>query len=133
VPFVNWAVLISVVMAAATAGLAVWTGRRWGLALLGVLLGAIAGVYAGFALVDGRGPAIAIQVPVMFAFIAVSVAGVVISPRILAAGYLLHAAWDAAHQLAWLSVASPDWYAAACIVYDAIVGVFLLMWPREAA
>jgi hypothetical protein len=126
-------VLISAVMALATIGLAVWLGRRWGVLLLGVALGAIAGVYVGFALIDGRGGQIAIQVPVMFAFIAIAIVGIGRAPRLIAAGYILHALWDGAHHLGWISTHALDWYPAACFVYDAMVGLFLFWWLARPA
>jgi hypothetical protein len=126
-------VLISAALALATMGLAVWLGRRWGVTVLGAALAAIAGVYVGFALVDGRSEAIAVQVPVMFAFIAIAAIGVGRAPRAVAWGYILHALWDAAHHPGWIATHALDWYPAACFVYDALVGLFLLWWLARPA
>lgn len=129
-------VLISAAMALATVGIAARLGRRWGVTVLGAALAAIAGVYVGFALVDGRTEAIALQVPVMFAFIAIAAIGIGRAPRLVAWGYILHALWDGAHHLGWVTTHALDWYPAACFVYDAMVGLFLLWWlerPAQAA
>lgn len=131
--FLAMMVLISAALALATIVIAAWLGRRWGVVVLGAALAAIAGVYAGFALVDGRGTAMAIQVPVMFAFIAIAAIGVGRAPRLVAWGYILHAVWDGAHHLGWVPTHARDWYPAACFVYDAMVGLFLLWWLARPA
>jgi hypothetical protein len=131
--FLTQMVLISAAMALATIGLAAWLGRRWGVTVLGVALAAIAGVYVGFALIDGRGGQSALQVPVMFAFIAIAAIGIGRAPLLVAWGYILHALWDGAHHLGWITTHALDWYPAACFVYDAMVGLFLLWWLARPA
>ena len=116
------------VLAAATMVVALILPASTALLGLAVLLGLIAGVYVGFAVIDGR----------WFVFVAESVAALaflVLSVYVfrsahpvglLAAGYFLHGAWDLAHHPGPL-VGDRAWYAAACVVYDWAIGAFILL------
>lgn len=96
--------------------------------LLAVLVAMISGVYLGFALVDGRLRAAAIEELgiVLFAVLAV-VALSTRDARWLAGGLLGHAAWDAIHHPRAIDTAVPWWYVPLCIGFDVVVGAYALI------
>jgi hypothetical protein len=95
---------------------------------LAVLLGAIAGVYLGFALADGRVRALGTEYVGMAATAALATLGLVVtSPLLLAVGYLGHGLWDAIHRPKGLDTVIPWWYVPLCIGYDAVVGLYILV------
>lgn len=96
--------------------------------LLAVLVAMIAGVYLGFALVDGRVRVAAIEEvgAVLFAVVAV-VALSTGDARWLAGGLLGHAAWDAIHHRRGIDTEMPRWYVPLCLGFDVVVGVYVLL------
>ncbi len=95
---------------------------------LAILLGMIAAVYLGFALVDGRARTFAIEYAgiVLFAGVA-TIALVIEEPIVLALGYFGHGLWDALHHRRALDTAMPWWYVPVCLGYDAVIGAYVLL------
>jgi hypothetical protein len=93
------------------------------------LLVFIAAIYVGTALA-GSGPlTIAIQTLVALAFVFIAILGLWYSPIWLVAGYFLHGVWDMLHHWVRHDMRLPRWYPPACLVYDWLVGGFVLyMW-----
>ncbi len=83
-----------VIRAAILAGVSI--GLAWvlppdvGLLLFAVILGGAAGVYVGFALLDGRIRAKRIETGVAVTFIGIAVLGAWLAPLLLALGYVAH-------------------------------------------
>lgn len=84
-----------------------------------VILGLVAGIYAGFALQDGRAHILAIEGLVALAFLAFALAGLIWSPWLIPAAYVLHGVWDILHHRR-ITTATPSWYPPMCAVYDGI-------------
>src|SRR5262245_46553972 len=112
-------------MAAPVVGLVYVLSRSRALDFLALQLAAIAAVYAGSSLTDGRVSVVAVEVIAVSAFFTFALFGRWGSPVILAAGYFAHGAWDAIHHLGAIPTFLPDWYAPFCLAYDWIVGVFI--------
>lgn len=98
--------------------------QQWGALLLGI----IGGAYVGFAARDGRLSANIIELVGALAFAAVGLAGLQLSPLLIAAGYVAHGFWDIFHHRHGPYADTPHWYIPFCVVYDWIVGAFLLVW-----
>jgi hypothetical protein len=113
-----------VILATATLVIPVLLDDPAALGFLAILLGMIAAVYLGFALVDGRVRTIAIEcgATVLFAGVA-TMALVTQEPIALALGHFGHGFWDAIHHRRGLDTAMPWWYVPACLGYDALIGV----------
>ncbi len=119
------AIIVGAVVAAPVLVLVSVLSRERGLDLLAVQLAAIAAVYVGSSLADGRVSLVAPETIVAFVFFACSLFGRWASPAILAAGYFAHGAWDAVHHLGAISTLLPNWYAPFCLGYDGVVGLFI--------
>ena len=98
------------------------------LAFAAILIGVIAGVYFGFAVMRGSNVQQQIEFNVTGLFMIAALLGVAISPWFLALAYLAHALWDFAHHnradLRLVSI--PQWYIPWCVMVDVIVGVGLI-------
>lgn len=96
--------------------------------LAAIMMGMIAGVYLGFALMDGRDKIIGLEMLVIFGFIGAAMAGLLINPLIMAATYFAHGLWDMAHHNR-VSTRMPRFYIPACMIFDWIAAVGLaLIW-----
>ncbi|WP_312608347.1 DUF6010 family protein [Agrobacterium pusense] len=100
-----------------------------------VVLGLIAGVYFGFAVVNGSARDQMVEFNITGLFTLAGILGLLVWPILLPLAYLSHALWDLAHhnrsRLALVSI--PNWYVPWCIVIDVIVGVGLLIiwWTKD--
>jgi hypothetical protein len=94
-----------------------------------VLIALIAGIYFGFAVVNGSARQQMIEFNVTGLFAVAGLLGLLYWPLLLPIAYLAHAAWDFAHHnRSRLSlVAIPQWYVPWCVVIDVIVGAGLLV------
>ena len=119
------AMIVGVTLAAPAVGLVYALSRQRGLDFLALQLAAIAAVYAGSSLTDGRVSVVALEVIGVVAFFSFSLFGRWGSPALLALGYFAHGAWDAVHHLGAIPTFLPDWYAPFCLAYDWVVGVFI--------
>ena len=97
-----------------------------------ILIGLIAGIYFGFAVVNGSNRDQLVEFNVAGLFALSAVLGLLLWPLLLPLAYLAHACWDLAHHnRARLSlVAIPQWYVPWCIVIDVIIGAGLLVLWR---
>ena len=91
--------------------------------IVGVLLGFAAGVYPGFAQ-TGSGFEARLQWVVALGFAAIAVVGITISAWWLAAGWALHAAWDARHHGGRRGDWVPHGYPMVCFSYDLVLAAF---------
>ena len=99
-----------------------------------LLIALIAGVYFGFAVVNGSPRDQMVEFNMTGLFTIAGLLGLLAWPILLPLAYLGHACWDLAHHnRARLSlVAIPQWYVPWCIVIDVIVGVGLLViWRMD--
>lgn len=98
-----------------------------GLQFLAVTLAFAAAVYFGFAVADGRLVPLIVEFLVAGAFLFLSAAALwADSPLTLAAGYVAHAAWDAAHHPRAVDTAVRNWYPPFCVVFDVVTAAFIL-------
>ena len=98
--------------------------QQWG----ALLLALIGGAYVGFAARDGRPSANLVELAGALAFAGVGLAGLQFNPLLIAAGYVGHGFWDLFHHRHGPYADTPHWYIPFCVVYDWILGAFLLIW-----
>lgn len=103
-------------------------GDRTGFGTWGLVACALAYLVIGLVRGELRRPRVVwAQAAGAVGFGAVAAVALLVDPevgrRLVAAGWLAHAAWDLAHFRARLVV--PTWYSLACAVVDAFVGVSL--------
>ena len=99
-----------------------------------VLVALIAGIYFGFAVVNGSARDQFVEFNVSGAFAVAGLVGLLAWPILLPLAYFGHALWDLAHhnRSRLLLVKIPHWYVPWCIVIDVIVGTGLLViWTAE--
>jgi hypothetical protein len=89
-------------------------------------LGLIAGVYLGFAFVDGRISIMFTELFVALAFTAAALAAVLSWPAWVAVAWAAHGLWDWAHHRERVPTRMPRWYVPFCAVYDLIYAAGLL-------
>jgi hypothetical protein len=99
-----------------------------------VLIALIAGIYFGFAVVNGSPRDQFVEFTVSGLFAVAGLLGLLYWPLLLAAAYFGHAAWDFAHhnRSRLPLVAIPRWYVPWCVIIDVIVGAgLLILWRRN--
>ena len=100
-----------------------------GMQFLAVTLAFAAAVYFGFAVSDGRLIPLLVEFMVAGGFLFASAAALwANSPVALAAGYVAHAGWDAAHHPRAVDTAVRTWYPPFCVVFDIATAAFILAW-----
>ena len=109
---------------------AILASKSEALIFLAMLLTLIAGVYLGFALIDGDKDRVAVEIAGIVVTCALAAAGLWVSPQFLAAGYAFHAGWDLLHHPGPIETHTPRWYAHSCSSFDLVVGAFILFWWR---
>jgi hypothetical protein len=93
----------------------------------GAALAAVAGVYVGFGVADGRTSAIAIQTVSMFAFAIVAYIGIEESSKaLIGAGWVAHGFWDAIHHEHDGPTEVKTWYPPFCATADLVIGIPLI-------
>jgi len=95
---------------------------------LTLLLVAIAAIYVGFAVSDGRPQAIVTQSAVALIFVFIGVISLQGTPFLLAVGYFAHGLWDWLHHRRYLDTHVVTWWPPFCVIYDWIVAGFILLW-----
>jgi len=127
---ITWGVVVGVIQAASP--LAFWWLNPATVYALG--LAAIAFVYIGFGVADGRWKVIAIECVVAMAFVVIAAAGITGPAWLLAAGFAAHGlkdAWQQRHQYVsgtrWWPpfCAAVDWVVALVIVIEIVGGIHL--------
>ncbi len=99
-----------------------------------VLIALIAGIYFGFAVVNGSPRDQFVEFNVSGVFAVSGLLGLLYWPVLLPLAYFGHAVWDLAHhKRAHLPlVAIPQWYVPWCVVIDVIVGAgLLIIWRSD--
>jgi hypothetical protein len=95
--------------------------------LSGAMLTAAGGVYLGFAVADGRRPALFVRTGELLGFTALAALAVQRdSPGLLGAGWLAHVTWDALHYRGRGPTRVRSWYRPRCIGYDVALAAPLL-------
>jgi hypothetical protein len=100
-------------------------------AFAAVLISLIAGIYFGFAVVNGSTREQVIEFSVANGFLFAAVLGIALWPGIIAVAYIGHAAWDFAHHngIRLPLVRVPGWYVPWCAAVDGVIGLGLIvMW-----
>jgi hypothetical protein len=94
-----------------------------------VLIALIAGIYFGFAVMNGSGRDQFVEFNVSGLFAVTGLLGLLKWPILLPLAYFGHAAWDLAHHNRWKLrlVAIPQWYVPWCVIIDVIIGAGLLV------
>lgn len=99
-----------------------------------VLIALIAGIYFGFAVVNGSPRDQLVEFNVSGVFAVSGLLGLLFWPVLLPLAYFGHAAWDLAHHnpARLPLVAIPQWYVPWCVVIDVIVGTgLLIIWRSD--
>ena len=99
-----------------------------------VLIALIAGIYFGFAVMNGSVRDQFVEFNVTGLFAVAALLGLLLWPILLALAYFGHALWDLAHHnKSRLSlVAIPQWYVPWCVVIDVIIGAGLIaIWTAQ--
>ena len=122
------AMLVAPVLAALTISFSLVLPKAFALEILALLLSAIAAVYVGFALSDGRIKLILIEAGVALTFLVVSALGLQISSLFLAAGYFIHGGWDSLHHPSGIQTKITGWYPPFCLIYDWLLAIFIILW-----
>lgn len=93
-----------------------------------ILIALIAGIYFGFAVMNGSPRDQVVEFSVAGLFAIAGLLGLLLSPILLPLAYFAHALWDFAHhrRLKLPLVAIPFWYPPWCVIIDVIVGAGLL-------
>ena len=94
-----------------------------------VVIAMIAGVYFGFAVMNGSPRDQMVEFNVAGLFAVAGLLGFLLWPVLLPIAYFSHAAWDFAHHNRLRSplVSIPAWYVPWCVIIDVIVGVGLIV------
>lgn len=99
-----------------------------------VLIALIAGIYFGFAVVNGSPRHQFVEFSVAGLFAIAGLVGLLARPVLLPLAYFAHALWDLAHhnRAHFSLVAIPRWYVPWCVVIDVVIGVgLLLIWSSD--
>lgn len=124
------ALIIGSVGAVATIIIAILIPKSMALELLFAILVAIAFVYFGFVLMDGRAREMLFEFENIALTLTLAFLGLWVAPVWLAAGYLAHGLWDVVHHPRGIQTKMPQWYVPFCLVYDWIVAGFIILWWR---
>ena len=120
-----WGFFVGAINAAAPLGLAGLTPAT----VYAPVLAAIAAVYVGFAVADGRPRIIAVEVAVAAAFVLLASASVTGTAWLLVVGYAGHGLkdfWKARRQF----VANTRWWPPFCAIVDMVVALVLIAEDR---
>ncbi len=117
----------AVVLAIPTMGIDLVLPDQQARALLTVLLAAIAGIYVGFALMDGRPHIVVLEASIALAFVLLATLGAQASLLVLAMGYIGHGVWDLVHHPNYVPTRLVAWYPPFCALYDWLIAAFILV------
>ncbi len=122
--------LSGLVGAIATVTIASLLPKPMALELLFAILVAIAFVYFGFVLIDGRVREMLFEFGNIALTLTLAFSGLWVAPYWLAAGYFIHGVWDAIHHPGGVQTKTPRWYIPFCLLYDWLVAGFIFIWWR---
>lgn len=97
-------------------------------AFAAIVIAMIAGIYFGFAVVNGSPRDQMVEFTTTGIFALAALVGLLLWPTVLPLAYFAHALWDFAHhnRMKLPLVAIPQWYVPWCVVIDVIIGAGLL-------
>ncbi len=95
---------------------------------LAIFMAMIAGVYLGFAAIDGRMRNMVLETVVVTGFIVLAIVGLKFSLLILAFAYFAHGVWDFLHHPKMIDTKIVIWYPPFCAVYDWSIAAFILVY-----
>tara|TARA_R110002051_G_scaffold7035_3_gene33040 strand:- start:15902 stop:16306 length:405 start_codon:yes stop_codon:yes gene_type:complete len=99
---------------------------EWSIAIAALTLVFIAGIYVGFAIMNGREKAFATETSVAVTFSLLGLGGLLFSAWFIPIGLVGHAIWDMIHhRKSHLLAEVPTWYIPFCIVIDVVLAVVL--------
>ncbi len=122
---------IGVILAIVTITIALVLPKANALQFFTALLMGIAAVYIGFTFSNvGRKQDTIIEMANITMYIVLVLLSLWITPYLLVAGYFWHGLWDAIHhkKINLVQTKVPEWYIYGCILYDWVVGIFILAW-----
>tara|TARA_R110002096_G_scaffold11544_1_gene42434 strand:+ start:247 stop:651 length:405 start_codon:yes stop_codon:yes gene_type:complete len=100
----------------------------WSVAIAALTLVLIAGIYVGFAIMNGREKAFTTEASVAVTFSLLGLGGLLFSAWIIPIGLIGHAIWDMLHhRKSHLLADVPTWYVPFCIVVDVVLAVVLVI------
>lgn len=120
--------IVAIVGAIATAFILTLLPKQSARDVLVVLVGYFGGVYLGLGLSTDSVKKSAPEYAVSGVFFSLGLAGLWLSPWFLALACFAHAAWDAVHHPKALNIFVRPWYVPTCVVYDILMGAFVLLW-----
>jgi len=124
-------IIIGIIFAAVTIAITLALPKANAMQYLTVLLMGIATVYLGFTFSNaGRKQDIIIEIANITLYIVLVLLSLVITPYFLVAGYFWHGVWDIIHhkKVNLVQTKVPEWYIYCCILYDWVIGIFILVW-----
>ncbi len=122
---------IGVILVAITIAITLMLPKTIALQYLTALLMGIAAVYIGFTFSNaGRKQDIVIEMANIAMYIGLVLLSIWITPYFLVAGFFWHGLWDAVHhkRINLVQTKVPEWYIYGCILYDWVIGFFILAW-----
>lgn len=122
---------IGIILVAVTIAISLALPKANALQYLTVLLMGIATVYLGFTFSNaGRKQDIIIEMANITMYIVLVLLSIGITPYFLVAGYFWHGVWDIIHhkKVNLVQTKVPEWYIYGCILYDWVIGIFILVW-----
>jgi 4-amino-4-deoxy-L-arabinose transferase-like glycosyltransferase len=132
--FARFPVLTGLAVGAVTLAPHAFLSPEGSVAFAAVVIALIAGVYFGFAVMNGSPRDQFVEFNVTGLFTVAGLVGLLLWPLVIPLAYFGHAAWDFAHhgRLRLPLVAIPAWYVPWCVVIDVIVGAgLLLIWRNH--
>ena len=121
--------LTALLLAAASCVAHALLAPRTGDTFAAVVLGALGGVYLGGALRAGTKRELAVTLVAAVLCVLLAVAGLLGPGWIIPAGFLLHGVWDWIHHALERRTVG-RWWPPFCALYDAVVGVYLVLAPH---
>lgn len=104
----------------------------WSHQIAALVLAAIAGIYLGFAVLDGSTTRLIREAIAALAFIGIAASAIIYNPLWLPVGYIAHGIWDWLHHLPPFKLKMPNWYIPFCAAYDILAGVGIwLIWTLQ--
>jgi hypothetical protein len=123
-----WRFMLTVGLALTTMLIALLLPVEIARLVLGMSLAVIGGIYLGFALAEDKLSSLIVESVQFVVFFLVALGGVTVSWWFLAGGYFAHGLWDFAHHPRGIRTRVPAWYIPACVIYDWLVGGFIVVW-----
>jgi hypothetical protein len=127
--FARRPVLTGIAVGVATLAPHVFLSPEGSVGYAAIVIALIAGVYFGFAVMNGSPRDQLVEFNVTGLFALAALLGLLLSPMVIPIAYFAHGLWDFAHhnRLRLPLVAIPAWYVPWCVVIDVIVGAGLLV------